>query len=78
MSTQTVLSRRDFLRVGGVVALAATAAACAPSPAAEPAAQSEGPAASADEALQRLTDGNKRYRHRVGMPFVAVTLPFFN
>lgn len=24
------------------------------------------------------TDGNKRYRHRVGMPFVAVTLPFFN
>ncbi len=24
------------------------------------------------------TDGNKRYRHRVGMPFVAVTFPFFN
>lgn len=24
------------------------------------------------------TDDNKRYRHRVGMPFVAVTLPFFN
>lgn len=23
-------------------------------------------------------DGNKRYRHRVGMPFVAVTFPFFN
>ncbi len=26
----------------------------------------------------RPTDGNRRYRHRVGMPFVAVTLPFFN
>jgi hypothetical protein len=24
------------------------------------------------------TDGNKRYRHRVGMPFLAVTFPFFN
>lgn len=23
-------------------------------------------------------DGNKRYRHRVGMPFLAVTFPFFN
>ena len=23
-------------------------------------------------------DGNKRYRHRAGMPFVAVTFPFFN
>ena len=24
------------------------------------------------------TDGNKRYRHRVGMPFLALTFPFFN
>ena len=23
-------------------------------------------------------DGNKRYRHRVGMPFLALTFPFFN
>jgi carbonic anhydrase len=61
MSIQTLLSRRDFLRVGGVVVLAATTAACAPAPAAQTTAQSEGPVDSADQALQRLMDGNKRY-----------------
>jgi carbonic anhydrase len=59
VSTHTILSRRDFLRVGGLVVLSVTTAACAP--ATEPTVQSEGPASNADEALQRLVDGNKRY-----------------
>jgi carbonic anhydrase len=64
MSTSSIFSRRDFLKASGLTAAGVALAACAPAqPAgtAVPAPLQEGPAANAEEALQRLLDGNKRY-----------------
>jgi carbonic anhydrase len=57
VSIHAIVSRRGFLRAGAAVVVGATAIACASAPPV----QSEGPAANAEEALQRLMDGNKRY-----------------
>jgi carbonic anhydrase len=62
MSTSDIFSRRDFLKASAAAGL--ILAGCAP---AQPAGNSvqpslqEGPVSNADEALQRLLDGNKRY-----------------
>jgi carbonic anhydrase len=58
MSTQSKFSRRDFLKTSGMAAVGLGLASCAP---AAQATLQEGPVSNADEALQRLTDGNKRY-----------------
>ena len=50
------LSRRDFLKASGLTAMSMTLAACAPAQV-----STEAPVADADEALQRLLDGNQRY-----------------
>jgi carbonic anhydrase len=50
------LSRRDFLRASGLTAASVTLAACAPAQL-----NVEAPVANADEALQRLKEGNERY-----------------
>jgi carbonic anhydrase len=57
MSKQGNFSRRDFMKVSGMAALGLGLAACAPTVASV----QEGPVSNADEALQRLADGNKRY-----------------
>lgn len=49
-------SRRDFLKASGLSAVSLALAAC--SPAQVP---TEGPVSNADEALQRLREGNERY-----------------
>ncbi len=56
MSTSSTFSRRDFLKVSGLATAGLALAGCAP---AQPA--SETPVRNADEALQRLLDGNQRY-----------------
>ena len=50
------LSRRDFLRASGMTAISMAFAACAPAQV-----NTEAPVANADEALQRLLEGNQRY-----------------
>ena len=50
------LSRRDFLRASGLTAASMALAACAPVQL-----NVEAPVANADEALQRLKEGNERY-----------------
>ena len=50
------LSRRDFLKTSGLTVIGMALAACAPSQA-----KFENPVANADEALQRLLEGNQRY-----------------
>jgi carbonic anhydrase len=50
------LSRRDFLRASGLTAASMALAACAPAQV-----NVEAPVANADEALQRLREGNERY-----------------
>lgn len=50
------LSRRDFLKASGLTAVSLALAACAPAQA-----PTEGPVTNADEALQRLMEGNERY-----------------
>lgn len=49
-------SRRDFLKTSGLTAISIVLAACAPTQA-----KIENPVANADEALQRLLEGNQRY-----------------
>jgi carbonic anhydrase len=49
-------SRRDFLKASGLTAVSLALASCAPAQV-----PTEGPVTNADEALQRLMDGNKRY-----------------
>ena len=49
-------SRRDFLKTSGMTVIGMALAACAPSQAVV-----EKPVANADEALQRLLEGNQRY-----------------
>ena len=49
-------SRRDFLKATGLTAVSLALAACAPAQA-----PTEGPVTNADEALQRLMEGNERY-----------------
>lgn len=64
MSNDSTLSRRHFLQMGGVTLAATTLAACgsaAKSEAEMPAATAEPAVTNADEALQRLMEGNKRY-----------------
>ena len=50
------LSRRDFLKASGMTAIGMALAACTPAQA-----NTEAPVANADEALQRLLEGNQRY-----------------
>ena len=50
------LSRRDFLKASGLTAMSMAVAACAPTQV-----STEAPVANADEALQRLLEGNQRY-----------------
>lgn len=49
-------SRRDFLKASGLTAVSLALATCAPAQA-----PTEGPVTNADEALQRLMEGNERY-----------------
>jgi carbonic anhydrase len=49
-------SRRDFLKASGLTAVSLALAACTPAQV-----PTEGPVTRADEALQRLMDGNKRF-----------------
>ena len=49
-------SRRDFLKASGLTAVSLALAACAPAQV-----PTEGPVTTADEALQRLMEGNERY-----------------
>jgi carbonic anhydrase len=49
-------SRRDFLKASGLTAISVTLAACAPT-----LISAEAPVTNADEALQRLLEGNERY-----------------
>src|SRR5688500_361051 len=50
------LSRRDFLKTSGMTAISMALAACAPAQV-----EVESPVSNADEALQRLLEGNQRY-----------------
>ena len=50
------LSRREFLRASGLTAVSMALAACAPTQV-----STEAPVTNADEALQRLLEGNERY-----------------
>ena len=50
------LSRRDFLKTSGMTVISVALAACAPT-----SVEVENPVANADEALQRLLEGNQRY-----------------
>jgi carbonic anhydrase len=50
------LSRREFLKASGLTAVSLTLAACAPTPV-----STEESVTNADEALQRLLEGNERY-----------------
>jgi carbonic anhydrase len=71
--SESILSRRDFLRLSGIATLGATVTACAGSLTAEsdsmppqisrPTSEimTEGPVASPQEALQRLMEGNQRF-----------------
>lgn len=52
---------RDFLQVSGLTIVSATLTACTSAPAAPPPPTAEAPVANADEALQRLLEGNQRY-----------------
>ena len=56
MAQRYRLSRRDFLRASGLTAAGMALAACAPAQVSV-----ESPVANADEALQRLSEGNERY-----------------
>ena len=49
-------SRRDFLKTSGMTAISMALAACAPAQV-----EVESPVSNADEALQRLLEGNQRY-----------------
>ncbi|MFN8486091.1 MAG: carbonic anhydrase [Caldilineaceae bacterium] len=61
MSIAKHLSRRNFLQASSIAALSATVTACAAIPTPQPVMAPEAPVANADEALQRLIEGNKRY-----------------
>src|SRR5688572_24403754 len=50
------LSRRDFLKTSGMTAISMALAACAPAQV-----EVESPVSNANEALQRLLEGNQRY-----------------
>src|SRR5688572_11528617 len=50
------LSRREFLKASGLTAVSVTLAACASTQV-----STEAPVTNADEALQRLLEGNERY-----------------
>jgi carbonic anhydrase len=56
MSSLYRLSRREFLKASGLTAVSVTLAACAPTQV-----STEAPVTNADEALQRLLEGNERY-----------------
>ena len=56
MASHYRFSRRDFLQTSGLTAASLALAACAPAQI-----PTEGPVTSADEALQRLLEGNERY-----------------
>lgn len=64
MSTLSTFSRRDFLKASGLAAVGLALAGCAtaqPASDAVPTPLQEGPVTNADEALQRLVEGNRRY-----------------
>jgi carbonic anhydrase len=56
MTSPYKLSRRDFLKASGLTAISVTLAACAPAQV-----STEALVTNADEALQRLLEGNERY-----------------
>jgi|SRR5687768_9900717 len=56
MTSHYRFSRRDFLKASGLTAVSLALASCAPAQV-----STEGPVANADEALQRLMEGNERY-----------------
>ena len=56
MAQLHTLSRRDFLKASSLTAVSMALAACAPAPV-----NVESPVVNADEALQRLLEGNQRY-----------------
>jgi carbonic anhydrase len=56
MASPYRFSRRDFLKASGITTVSLALAACAPAQV-----RTEGPVTNADEALQRLMDGNGRY-----------------
>jgi carbonic anhydrase len=56
MAQLYTLSRRDFLKASSLTAISMAMAACAPAQV-----NVESPVANADEALQRLLEGNQRY-----------------
>lgn len=57
----TKLSRRGFLSLSGLALAGATLAGCSPAASQLPEPTAEPPVAGADDALQRLKDGNQRY-----------------
>jgi len=61
MPTNRTLTRRTFLHSLGAAAAGAALSACAGTIASPPTSTPEGPVTNADEALQRLLDGNRRY-----------------
>lgn len=61
MSQPHKVSRREFLSRSGLALAGFTLASCAPATKQRAAPAAEPPVASADEALQRLKDGNRRY-----------------
>jgi carbonic anhydrase len=61
MSILPGFSRRNFLRLSPFALASAYLAACAPASISPPTSTPEAPVANADEALQRLLEGNQRY-----------------
>jgi carbonic anhydrase len=61
MSTFYRLSRRNFLQASGLAALGTTLTACTAMPLPQPIPTPESAVANADQALQRLLEGNQRY-----------------
>ena len=61
MSTSNKLSRRNFLQASSLAVVGATLAACNATPPSQPTSTPEAPVTNADEALQRLLEGNRRY-----------------
>jgi carbonic anhydrase len=61
MSTNHILTRRNFLQLTGLTIASTTLAGCVSALASGSSAAPEVPVANADEALQRLREGNQRY-----------------
>lgn len=70
MASKTPRARRSFLRVSGLAAVGTIASACSSTSAATPSPTpiTEGPVTTADEALARLVEGNKRFVANTPLP----------